>query len=154
MSVLEAALMVAKAFRNVHALSSGLKALKVNRPPVVCQTRWASNVNVLRFYNLNWAYMSQIAVSSLRANDPVRQTLINHQLCKSILDLLTYFVPVTDALERSGGGRYGGMQCPEVCLGEAIHLWLSVLDKVSSMAIEDLCKKRAAQLLDFAPTRA
>ena len=67
-AVLKSCVDVLKAFRQQHALSSFLKARKIQRPSLPTDVRWGSALRSLQYYNWNWAYLAQGAASLLRIN--------------------------------------------------------------------------------------
>ncbi len=97
------------------------------------ETRWSSHRDSFAYFVQQsgvcgdtllpyWATIYQIARAQLPLGDPTRQTLENAGVLKNCEDLLRVFDPVANALN--------AMQRNTTTLGEAIELWLELVQKV------------------------
>ncbi len=97
------------------------------------ETRWSSHRDSFAYFVQQsgvcgdtllpyWATICQIARAQLPPGDPTRRTLENAGVLKNCEDLLRVFDPVANALN--------AMQRNTTTLGEAIELWLELVQKV------------------------
>ena len=141
--------------RYVHALTEGLRKYHVPRPPQPGTTRWGTQRDVLLYHNRQWAWLAQVAAEVLKPNDPVRRCasqiksrshfviicrhLENSQLSRGVLEFLVMVEPVVTALHL--------MQSACRTLGEAVEIWMELIERVPPGDSRKMVVERAGPIL-------
>ena len=101
------------------------------KPPMPCETRWCSHRDVFEYFVMqsgvcgnthlaHWAKLCQLARANLPPGDNTRRLAENPGILKNCEDLLRVFV----------AKALNSMQRNTTTLGEAVELWVGLLEKV------------------------
>ena len=129
---------VLKFLRNSHACSAELKEKKINRPPAACETRWNSYIDVLEYFQKNWAQLADVVNNNCRSSEPVFRYMEEISLKRSIEDILEFLEAISQMLD--------DLQKDTCTLSDSFQLWNSVIS-AAPIEYSEFVAKRAEMAL-------